>query len=152
MEAGVKWEWRKRRCCAGVVKMKTRVNRMSEAHLDLCWWNAIKRRFWGQSEEQCFLGVTWGTVRVWTLTPRRAMWVLWGEGQEADWNIINVLVCFCSCSRQVQCLRDPEGAECQEYDHHGAGRPAVLGAGLHVVRLETFHLLICFGTKSAELA
>lgn len=38
-------------------------------------------------------------------------------------------------SRQIQRLRDPEGAECQEYDHHGAGKRAMLGTGLHVVRL-----------------
>lgn len=37
--------------------------------------------------------------------------------------------------REIQHLRDPEGAECQEHDHRRARQPAQLGAGLHVVSL-----------------
>jgi hypothetical protein len=36
-------------------------------------------------------------------------------------------------NRKVQHIRDAEGSECQEHDHHGARGPARLGAGLHVV-------------------
>lgn len=42
-------------------------------------------------------------------------------------------LCTSVSFRQVQRLRDIEGAECEEHDHRCAGRPALLGAGLHVV-------------------
>lgn len=35
--------------------------------------------------------------------------------------------------RQIQRLRDSEGAKCEEHHRHRAWKPAVLGAGLHVV-------------------
>lgn len=35
--------------------------------------------------------------------------------------------------RQVQHLRDVEGAKCQKHHHHRTRRPALLGTGLHVV-------------------
>lgn len=37
--------------------------------------------------------------------------------------------------REIQHIRDSEGAECQEHDHRRAGEPAQLGAGFHVVSL-----------------
>lgn len=52
--------------------------------------------------------------------------------------------CADPCShfhREIQHLRDPEGAECQEHNHRCAGKPAQLGAGFHVVSLTALHSL-----------
>lgn len=46
-----------------------------------------------------------------------------------------------SLYRQIQRLRDFEGAKCEEYHRHRAWKPAMLGAGLHVVSVSLLLLL-----------
>lgn len=47
--------------------------------------------------------------------------------------IIHTIMSVFLYFRQVQHLRDTEGAECQEHDYHSPGGPALLGTGFYVV-------------------
>lgn len=73
------------------------------------------------------IGVPW--VGLWGITARGC--VGWGGDTGGS---LHPLLCS---HREVQHLRDAEGAECQKHHHRGAGQPACLGAGLHVVSAPT---------------